>query len=426
MSEVGTDERLYQNMIVLCVDDEKIILKTLQRLFRSKSYQLLVANSGSEALQILKKHSVNVIVSDMRMPEMDGSTLLKKVAVDYPGTYRIVLSGYADFESTVDAINLGKVHRFVNKPWDNADLVVAVERGLELVRLTKENAELKQKIEVQNTKLKQINNTLEEKVELRTKQIKTSLLRNERNNKDCERMLFNFIGINPNLCSDFAKHVAHLAVRLGEALGMDKEALHDIRLASHLNELGLLGLDPHYSNTPFRLLSYDEKTKFMEQGEVAKQILSPAQRLYGVKSILSLQFLPLAKIEEKATPQTLQACKVIIISRDFWRFVYGKIEEAKLSPTETFTQLNKSRGTKYDEKILDLLISCPHLVEETVIDGGLKSLQLLPDMVLKHSLFSQQNLLILAEGHVFTESSIEALIEFEFNKKQNFIITIEK
>ena len=117
----------YSDMTLLCVDDERIILRTLQRLFHRKPYTLLVADSAKNALEIIERSSIDVIVSDMRMPEMDGAALLEKVANAYPSTYRIVLSGYADFASTVAAINLGKINRFINKPWNNDELVNAIE-----------------------------------------------------------------------------------------------------------------------------------------------------------------------------------------------------------------------------------------------------------------------------------------------------------
>jgi len=426
MSESSADTSQYSGMTILCVDDERIILRTLQRLFHRRSYKVLIADSGKKALEIIEKTSVDVIVSDMRMPEMDGAALLEKVANSHPSTYRIVLSGYADFESTVAAINLGKINRFINKPWNNDELVNAVEEGLERIRLKKENNNLKIKIEKQNILLKSLNHDLEEKVNLRTKQIRASLLRNERNNKACEKMLFNFIAIDPYLSGSFAKKVGQLAGKIGEQLGLDKEAIHDVRLAGFLNEIGMLGLEPIICSTPFNLLNFEQKRLFMTQGEIAQQILSPAQRLNSVKAVLTHQFSTLEHVAETADSKTLLACKIINIARDYWRFAYGKIEENKMEHKQIFLALNKSKGIKYEESILDLLIAKPELIEENIIEKGLTTLQILPEMILKNSLFSSHNLLILAEGHEFTEHSIDKLIEYEVNQKHKFVIVIEE
>lgn len=426
MSESSIDKQTFEGMTVLCVDDERIILRTLVRLFHKKQYKVLIANSAKNALEVMQQNNIDVVVSDMRMPEMDGAKLLEEVAKSHPNTYRIVLSGYADFESTVAAINLGKIHRFVNKPWDNDSLVSAVEEGLNLIYLKNENLKLRNKIEKQNQLLKSANTNLEDKVNLRTKQIRASLIRNDRDNKDCERMLFNFISINPNLSSLFAKNVGQLAVRLAKNVHLDKEHVHDIRLAGYLNEVGLLGLDPLYCNTPYRSLTYDQKTTFMNQGMLAEQILSPAQRLNGVKKILLHQYSPLKTITEHTENQDLLSCKIIIVARDYWRLATGRVDEKRMSHEEVLIELNKSRDTKYDAEILDILITQPELVNENTSEEGINALQLLPDMILKDSLYANNDLLILSEGHVFTNNSIGKLIEYEANQKQNFVIIIEK
>jgi len=425
MPENSADTSQYSEMTILCVDDERVILRTLQRLFHRKSYKVLVADSAKNALRILEDTPVDVILSDMRMPEMDGAALLEKVANSHPNTYRIVLSGYADFESTVAAINLGKINRFINKPWNNDELVSAIEDGLEKIQLKKENNNLKIKIEKQNVLLKNLNHDLEEKVHLRTKQIKASLLQNERNNKACEKMLFNFIAIDPYLSGIFAKKVGQLAGQLGEQLGLDKEAIRDVRLAGFLNEIGMLGLEPILCTTPYNLLNFEQKKLFMTQGVIAQQILSPAQRLNSVKAVLTLQYTTLENIAESADNKTLIACKIINVARDYWRYAFGKIEEKKMEHKQILLELNKSRGVKYAEKILDILIDKPELIEDNIIEQGLTTLQLLPEMILKHSLFSSHNLLILAEGHEFTEHSIDKLIEYEINQKHQFTIVIE-
>ena len=425
MSESSTNESLYSDMTVLCVDDERIILRTLQRLFHRKPYNLIITSSAQDALEIIEKKPIDVIVSDMRMPEMDGTTLLEKVATSHPETYRIVLSGYADFETTVAAINLGKINRFINNPWNNKDLIHAVEEGLERIRLKKENHNLKINIQYKNKLLNNINHDLEDKINFRTNHINVSLLKNEQNNKVCEKMLFNFIAINPYLSGSFAKQVGQLAGQLGNQLNLEKEAIRDIRLSGFLNEIGMLGFDPTLCKMPYNSLNFEQKKQFLAQGSIAQQILSPAQRLNNVKAILTHQYSPLERIAEKANDEILLACEIIIIARDYWRYSYGKIDVNTMDQKQIFLELNKSRGIKYAENILDILIANPELINENITEKGLSTLQLLPGMILKNSLFSTSHLLILAEDHEFTEHSIEKLIEYESNQKHQFVIVIE-
>jgi len=111
-----------QQYTVLCVDDEPRITSALKALFR-REYKVLVANSGQSALEILKDETVDVLISDQRMPGMLGSELLAQVSRLSPQTMRILLTGFMDRQAIVDSINDGEVYRFINKPWDNIGIM---------------------------------------------------------------------------------------------------------------------------------------------------------------------------------------------------------------------------------------------------------------------------------------------------------------
>lgn len=117
---------------ILCVDDEVDNVDALERLFRRK-YNVLRATSGQEALDVLEKHpgQVSVIITDQRMPLMTGVEFLEKTLDQYPDTVRILLTGYTDLESVIEAINKGQIYRYLTKPWDPVDLSSAVDRAVE-------------------------------------------------------------------------------------------------------------------------------------------------------------------------------------------------------------------------------------------------------------------------------------------------------
>ncbi len=102
---------------VLFVDDEEKVLKSLKRGFLDEPYKKLFAISGKEALEILEKNEIYVIVTDMRMPEMNGLELLKIVKEKYPDVVRMVLSGYTQVSTLLTAINQGEIFKFITKPW---------------------------------------------------------------------------------------------------------------------------------------------------------------------------------------------------------------------------------------------------------------------------------------------------------------------
>jgi len=107
------------NRTLLLVDDDEHVLAALRRLLRRDGYRILSTTSPQEALELLAIHSVGVIVSDARMPEMPGTELLRRVKGLYPDIVRIMLSGYAELRSVTDAINEGSVYKFITKPWDD-------------------------------------------------------------------------------------------------------------------------------------------------------------------------------------------------------------------------------------------------------------------------------------------------------------------
>jgi diguanylate cyclase (GGDEF)-like protein/PAS domain S-box-containing protein len=118
---------------LLLVDDEPRILSSLKRLFRREGYQVLTANSASEALELLALNRIQVIISDQRMPVMTGIELLSRVKDLYPDTIRIVLSGYSEIETVTEAINRGAIWKYFTKPWEEDKLRDEVCQAFRLV-----------------------------------------------------------------------------------------------------------------------------------------------------------------------------------------------------------------------------------------------------------------------------------------------------
>ncbi len=124
---------------ILYVDDEEPIINSVKRLFRKEKFRLLTAYSGEEALTILEKTKVHLVISDQRMPEMSGTQFLAKVRENYPETIRIILTGYTEVDSMQQAINQGHIYKFLLKPWDGEDLKNEVRSCLERYDLIRSN-----------------------------------------------------------------------------------------------------------------------------------------------------------------------------------------------------------------------------------------------------------------------------------------------
>lgn len=141
---------------ILFVDDEENVLKAMRRIFRQENYTIVTAASATEALALLEIEPVHVVISDHRMPGMSGADLLRRIKSLYPRTIRIMLTGYADVDAIMGAINEGAVYKFITKPWNDEDLRLTVSLALEQFDLITENESLKKQAEVQTKKIKQL------------------------------------------------------------------------------------------------------------------------------------------------------------------------------------------------------------------------------------------------------------------------------
>jgi len=153
---------------LLLVDDEENILSSLTRLLRREGYTIFRATSGQEGIEVLKEHTIGVIVSDQRMPEMTGVEFLSKVKVTHPDTIRIVLSGYTDLKSITDAINQGAVYKFLTKPWDDELLKKNIVEAFERYEMKLENKYLNDELKAAYASLEQVNKALNKNVEIKT------------------------------------------------------------------------------------------------------------------------------------------------------------------------------------------------------------------------------------------------------------------
>jgi DNA-binding NtrC family response regulator len=127
---------------ILIVDDEPNVLDGLARSMRRSDWQILTAGSPAEALELLKKRPADLVVSDHLMPGMTGLEFLKLVRDRHPDTVRIMLTGHADMETAVKAINEGEIYRFLSKPCSAVELQVTVHLALEQLELSRENRRL--------------------------------------------------------------------------------------------------------------------------------------------------------------------------------------------------------------------------------------------------------------------------------------------
>lgn len=144
---------------ILYVDDEDSNLHIFKNTFR-REYEIYTAISAKQGLEILDNEKIDLILTDQRMPEMDGVEFLKNALNKHPDLNRILVTAYTDFDAIKNAINEAQIFQYIQKPWTEENLRSVIEQGLEVYRLRKENEELTKELKIKNQQLEKINDDL--------------------------------------------------------------------------------------------------------------------------------------------------------------------------------------------------------------------------------------------------------------------------
>lgn len=147
---------------ILLVDDEENVLRALKRALATEPYEIVTCRSGVEALALLENTEVDLVLSDYRMPEMDGVAFLTECRTHRPDMARLILSGYADLEALTGAINSAQIYRFINKPWQDYDLKAAIFNALAHRTVLLDNRRLADQVRRQESQLNRQRRLLEQ------------------------------------------------------------------------------------------------------------------------------------------------------------------------------------------------------------------------------------------------------------------------
>jgi sensor histidine kinase YesM len=252
---------------ILYVDDEQYNLVAFTASFR-RHYNIFTALSGQEAIQVMHRQAaldqpIHLIISDQRMPVMTGVELLEKLLPDFPDTIRMVLTAYSDLESTINAINKGKVYQFINKPWNAEELKVVMDNALEYYTLRLENRSLQEermRLLVQTERQEKQN--ILSRFETLKNQVNPHFLFNSLN------ALSSLVYKNPEAARDFIQKLSNVYRYIIEQRDSDLVALpeelnfvrayfflHKIRFGDnlHLVETNLENGPHHYFTPPLAL-----------------------------------------------------------------------------------------------------------------------------------------------------------------------------
>ncbi len=220
---------------ILFVDDEENILKSLKRLFIDEKIDVLTANSPLVGLDIIKENEISVVISDQKMPEMNGAEFLSRVKEISPDSIRIILTGYADINTAMDAINKGGAYRYITKPWNDTDIILLIKDSIEKYLLIKRNKYLTDLTKKQNEELKKWNTQLEIMVQEQTIDIQNQNKKlqelNEQLKKNFKQSIEVFSGLiemRDKTISSHSKNVASIAIQNAKAMSLSDNDINTL------------------------------------------------------------------------------------------------------------------------------------------------------------------------------------------------------
>lgn len=315
---------------VLFVDDEQMILRSIERLFIDSPHRIITTDDIEEALEIVGSESVAVVVSDQRMPKMQGIELLEKIKELSPDTVKILLTGYADLPTAINAINSGEVFKFIQKPWDDVNLAALVQEALERFALCRSL------VCADETMLLALAETIE---------------------------------LKDPLTQGHCKRVAQYAFMMAESLDSSRGRASLIRSGAWLHDCGKIGVPEAVLNCSGAL-----DTTGLEIMRNHPQWGAEVVRLAGMApEIINIVLCHHEKYDGTGYPRKLRGedipleARIVAIADTYDALTSDRPYRGKMVHSDAVNILLQQRGTAFDPMLTDLFL--------TLIDGYQESEQ---------------------------------------------------
>jgi response regulator RpfG family c-di-GMP phosphodiesterase len=411
-------------MTILCVDDEPNILSSLKRLLRGEGFRILTAPGGAEGLHILQQEQVDLVISDMRMPGMDGAQFLAQARAGWPDTARILLTGYAEITPAIAAINSGEIYRYISKPWDDHDVRLCVRGALERKAMQLEARRLEALTFKQNEELRELNLALEAKVAERTAHLRKALVTITQANEKLKsgfltsiKVFANLLELRGGALAGHSRRVSDLARRIATQLNLPADAVQTVMLAGLLHDIGKIGLPDALIGKPESRMSSDEVARFRThavRGESALMALDDAQDAARLLRSHHEYFDGSGYPDRLAGESIPIGARILAVASDFDALQVGTLLARSYSANEAHEFIIAGRGSRYDPQVVAALnAALLEHVPDVPAERVLESAALEAGMVLSRDIESPAGALLLAANHALTTGQIERIRAFE-------------
>lgn len=405
---------------ILLVDDEPGIIRSLQRLLKNLEVSVVTASNGSEALVILKNAPVSLIISDQRMPQMTGVELLTKSREIRPDTIRLLLTGYADLDATMQAINSGAIRYYITKPWEDELLLSRVKESLELYDITTDNKRLNEVTNRQNEELRKLNRTLEERVEIQTREIKSQHEEVLRSFMETIKAFSTIVEMRLKDVGSHSQRVSALIKKLLPTMNLGKKEYQDIVVAGFLHDIGKISYPDTLLKRPVGSYTKSEMDTVVQHPIVGQSCVIAINGFEEIALIIRHHH---EHFDGSGYPDFLRGESIPLGSRiiriadafDHHAFANGYPDLRVLN--DAAARLVKESGTIYDpdlvRQFIDLDIAHQYYHRDLAESMVVKVMDLENGMVVAEDIHSHGGMFVLPKGARLSPEMIYRLIKID-------------
>jgi response regulator RpfG family c-di-GMP phosphodiesterase len=412
---------------VLCVDDEPNILSAIRRALRGSGYRVLTAESGQQALQLLSAETVHLIVSDMRMPAMDGAQLLEQVRQQWPAITRILLTGQSDAGSTMAAINRGEIFRYISKPWNEDELLMAAREGLERQALLNEKARLEHAVARHNDELTRLNASLEQQVLERTAQLSSANTKLSKNYLSSIKAFSNLVELRGGSTAGHSRRVAELARRIAVQMNLPAADVQAVFVAGLLHDMGHVGLSDALLACSVPRMTPEDKAQYEQHSALGEQALMALEDMQPVATIVRSHH---ERYDGMGFPDALSGdaipigARILSVADTYDDLQSGHLARAELAAADARMLVQRGRNTQFDPSVVDAFVELQRTREAPPSFVELSLDQLKPGMVLARDLRSGEGMVLLAADHVLNADLIQRLVAYAGRHGLSLLIAV--
>lgn len=427
--------------VVLLIDTHPDVLERLAQLLRLESFELCSATTAVEALAILARQPVDLVMSAARLPDMDGATLLAQIHRDYPHTVRLLLTGETDLSLIIKAINEGQIYRYLSKPWKDEELLLALRQSLAHQHSERERLRLEQLIRQQNEELRQLNASLEKRVVSRTSELQQTA---DMLDLAYEELKHSYatgtevFSLLANLRLPRSKQTNRQIIELVRTWcvlhGLDDASSRDLTMAAALYNIGKLSWSDSMMIAPSDLLHSTDRERFREYSTQSESLLMTLEPMKDAARIIRHHQ---ERWDGSGFPDHLKGEAIPVGSRllklavDFIELQRGLILERQMNSDEALLYIRKYAGRLYDpDMVEDFVQACAAFLSDVTLgDPTVKVLgtrELTEGMVLARNLNADNGMLLLNAGKVLNLPLVDKLIAFEAMEGAKYSVFIKE